>query len=111
MILDYSTHTQRICEAYEQKLMTEAAKLQEKFKDKRDRDIFLNVVKKASTNEWVVKVHINGKYDEDATYYTDDKEDAISTMAAMKERYINFAEKADAPSHFWSEKSKLAKYK
>jgi len=106
MIFEYSTYTQKICEAYQQKLVSEAEKMQERFKDKRDRDIFLNVTKKASTNEWLVKVHIDGKYDEDATYYTDDKEDAISTMAAMKERYINLAEKADTPSHFWSEKSK-----
>lgn len=111
MILDYSTKTRTIAEAFEQVLATEAEKLQERFKDKRDRDIFLNVVKKSSTGEWLVKVHINGKYDEDATYYTDDKDDAIRTMAAMKDRYINLAEKADAPSHFWSEKSKSGQIK
>jgi len=95
MILDYSTHTQKICEAYEQKLMTEAAKLQERFTDAEGREIFLNIVRKASTDEWVVKVHINGKYSEDATYYGDDKEDAIGTMAAMKKNYMQAGKKAD----------------
>ncbi len=90
MIFEYSTYTQKICEAYEQKLMTEAAKLQERFKDAEGREIFLNIVRKASTDEWVVKVHINGKYSEESTYYTDDKDDAISTMADMKKNYIEY---------------------
>lgn len=39
------------------------------------------------TGEWMVKVYINGKYSEKATYYTDDKEDAVTTGRAMKDQY------------------------
>lgn len=37
--------------------------------------------------EYVVKVYINGKYSEDDTYYTDDKEDAINTRFDMITRF------------------------
>lgn len=50
----------------------------------------LSLKRKPSTDEWKVNVFINGKYDEDATYYTDDKEDAKDTMKAMKEHYDSF---------------------
>ena len=43
------------------------------------------IVRKAETNEWVVKAYYNGKYDEESTYYTDDKQDAVDTMKAMIE--------------------------
>jgi hypothetical protein len=43
-------------------------------------------VRKPETNEWVVKWYINGKYDENGTYYTDDKNDANDTYRAMSQR-------------------------
>jgi len=49
------------------------------------RKIKLSTVHKVETDEWVVKVYIDGKYNEDATYYTDDKKDALDTMKAMSE--------------------------
>ena len=33
--------------------------------------------------EWVVKWMTNGKRNEDRTYYTDDKKDALDTMSEM----------------------------
>lgn len=83
-----SIDLRQINEAYKRICVTESAKIQEKFDDKCGRKIFLNIVRKSSTDEWVVKVHVDGKYNEDATYYTDDKEDAISTMAHMKKQFI-----------------------
>jgi len=44
----------------------------------------LTLVRNPSTDEWIVKVFVNGKYDEGKTYYTDDKQDAINTMKQMK---------------------------
>lgn len=44
------------------------------------------VVRKPSTDEWVVKVYVDGKYNEAQTYYTNDKTDAMETMKAMKKR-------------------------
>ena len=43
----------------------------------------LTIARKSDTNEWLVKVYVNGKYSEDKTYYTDDKQDAIDTAKAM----------------------------
>ena len=45
--------------------------------------IRLTIARKADTNEWLVKVYVNGKYSEDKTYYTDDKQDAIDTAKIM----------------------------
>ena len=42
------------------------------------------LARKPETNEWVVKAYKDGKYDEDATYYTDDKRDAIDTKKALE---------------------------
>ena len=47
------------------------------------KKIVLSTVRKVETDEWVVKVYINGKYQEGPTYYTDDKDDAIATMKHM----------------------------
>lgn len=43
-------------------------------------------VKNTETNEWVVKWYVDGKYDEDKTYYTDDKSDAEDTYKDMVDR-------------------------
>jgi hypothetical protein len=34
-------------------------------------------------DEHSIKVYVNGKYQEDRTYYTDDKQDALDTMQFM----------------------------
>jgi hypothetical protein len=41
------------------------------------------VVRKVETDEFVVKVYIDGKYDEEASYYTNDKSDAFHTKKAI----------------------------
>lgn len=43
----------------------------------------LRLRRKSETQEWVVRVWIDGRYSEEMTYYTDDKQDALSTMTAM----------------------------
>lgn len=53
-----------------------------KFVVKKDRD----------WEEWQVKVYINGKYDDDQSYFAlggtkEDKEDAIATMKKMAETF------------------------
>jgi len=40
------------------------------------KETYTKLVHKPDTGEWVVKVYVNGKYDEDKSYYTDDKQDA-----------------------------------
>jgi len=48
----------------------------------------MRLVRKSATGEWLVKVHVNGKYSEAETYYTDDKADALDTMEHMKKIVI-----------------------
>ena len=50
-------------------------------------DIILKLRRNPEYNEWIVKVYRNGKYSEDESYYTDDKQDAIITMNRMAEDY------------------------
>jgi len=66
--------------------------LQEPFKSNQDITDLANPkiihyiskpVRKPETNEWVVKWMINGKRDENKTYYTDDKRDAFDTYKQM----------------------------
>lgn len=40
--------------------------------------------RKASTEEWVVVVYLNGRRCEERCYYTDDRQDAVDTMRAMQ---------------------------
>jgi hypothetical protein len=42
--------------------------------------------RKVETNEWIVAAYVDGKFDDDKSYYTDDKQDAIDTMADLKKR-------------------------
>lgn len=42
--------------------------------------------RKASTNEWVVRVFVNGRNDESQAYYTNDKKDADDTYRHMINR-------------------------
>ncbi len=46
----------------------------------------LRLRRKSETDEWVVRVWIDGVHDEDKDYYTDDKGDAISTMTLMAQQ-------------------------
>jgi hypothetical protein len=41
------------------------------------------VKRKSSTEEWKVCCYVDGKYSEDKTYYTTDKQDAIDTCAYL----------------------------
>ena len=54
------------------------------------RIITTKLVRKTETDEWVVKVYVDGKYDENSTYYTNDKADAIMTQKWMDDRANNF---------------------
>lgn len=45
-------------------------------------------IRKSETNEWVVKWYVDGKPDENKTYYTDDKKDAFDTYLAMLKNVI-----------------------
>ena len=47
----------------------------------------VKVVRKPETDEFVVKVYFNGKYNEEASYYTNDKQDAIETKRDIVNRY------------------------
>jgi hypothetical protein len=51
----------------------------------------LRLVRKSETAEWLVKVWVwvGGKwlYSELATYYTDDKGDAVATLSTMARQY------------------------
>jgi len=78
--------TELITEAYNKMIITENASMREEF-ELDGKKIKFVVKRKVETDEWLVKVYIDGKYDEDATYYTDDKEDAINTMAHMKKTF------------------------
>lgn len=42
--------------------------------------------RKPETDEWMVRCKVDGKVDENKTYYTDDKADAWSTYRAMAQR-------------------------
>lgn len=51
------------------------------------------LVRKTSTDEWVVKVYIDGKFNEDKSYYTDDKTDAENTKKLMEKEYREHPER------------------
>lgn len=44
-------------------------------------------IKKNDIGEFVVKVWVNGKYDDNKSYFTDDLQDAKNTLLAMKKEY------------------------
>ena len=56
------------------------------FSESEQIPIVYKVKRKSSTNEWVVAAYVNGKFDEDKSYFTDDKQDAIGTMKYMQEK-------------------------
>lgn len=73
----------------------------------------LTLVRKPETNEFLVKVFINGKYSEDATYYTDDKQDALNTAKLMAQQYVQQGfelEKGKTVQNENEEKNRLAVY-
>jgi hypothetical protein len=45
------------------------------------------LVRKSSTNEWIVRTYVDGKLDSDLDYFTDDKQDAIDTLAFKQSGY------------------------
>ena len=51
------------------------------------KSIKLKVAFDRNWNEWQVRVFVDGKLDEDKTYYALDEEDAKSTYAAMLREY------------------------
>jgi len=61
-----------------------------KVEEKKDEIVVgkvkLKLEKDKGTGEWVVKWIENGKFNDDKSYYTDDKEDAIGTMKDMATR-------------------------
>lgn len=59
------------------------------------RNVKTTIKRKASTGEWVVRLHINGVHQKDADYFTDDKKDAEDTALAM----VN-ARRKTAVKHF-----------
>ena len=42
--------------------------------------------KNIDTGEWEVRLHVDGKFIKDATYYTNDRDDALGTAEAMKQQ-------------------------
>lgn len=63
------------------KLNSAAMKLSKKFAT--PAKVEFRIARKLETDEWLVKVFVNGQYSEDRTYYTDDEQDARDTMRAM----------------------------
>lgn len=49
------------------------------------------IVRKSSTNEWIVRKYLDGKLDSDSDYYTDDKKDAQDTLAYLESGYAKEA--------------------
>ncbi len=77
--------TSLILEAYNNICEKEKDNMRMEF-DCKGKKVKLCVVRKVGTDEWAVKVYVDGKYKEDPTYYTDDKDDAIATMKHMAEQ-------------------------
>ena len=50
----------------------------------KNQTITYKLKRKSETNEWKVAAFVDGKYNEAMTYYTDDKQDAVGTLAAME---------------------------
>lgn len=57
-----------------------------KFSDSIDEVTFKLAKRKNQYDEYVVRCYINGKYNEEGSYYTDDWEDAVGTIADLARR-------------------------
>lgn len=57
--------------------------MMDKVIDAQGNEVAFSKVRKNEFGEYVVKVYVNGKYNEDATYYTDDRKDAEETRLTM----------------------------
>lgn len=85
--------TESDSESVEESTMHRAAARFGSFRDKATKDwpapdtVKFRIVKN-DLGEYVVKVYINGKYQESPTYYTNDLEDAKNTLLAMKKEYM-----------------------
>lgn len=51
-----------------------------------EKIVTLKLRRKSETNEWVVVYYENGKRNEEKTYYTDSKADALLTMATIQSK-------------------------
>lgn len=56
-----------------------------------------SIKKKSETGEWMVAAYVNGKFDDDKTYYTNDKADAVGTLDAMR-KAASKSESGDNPT-------------
>lgn len=45
------------------------------------------IVRKSSTNEWIVRQYVDGKLDSDSDYYTDSEQDALDTLKLLLSGY------------------------
>lgn len=55
--------------------------------------LVLRIVRDRVWDQWIVKVYRNGRYVEDESYFTDDKNDAEQTMELMAKQYRTIADK------------------
>ncbi len=61
------------------------------------RTVTYKLKRKQSTGEWVVRAFVDGVYNEDMTYYTDDLDDAKATMRMLQAREDRTYEHGDTP--------------
>ena len=55
-------------------------------KRKKPADTTYKIKHDIETGEYIVRCYVKGRYSEGRTYYTNDKQDALATMAAMMRR-------------------------
>ena len=48
-------------------------------------DVTLKLRKDREWGEWIVGYYVNGRLDEGKSYYTDSRDDALTTMSVMAE--------------------------
>jgi hypothetical protein len=60
---------------------------EESVNEKQHPEVDIRLRRSAETDEWIAAVYKRGKFDDDASYFTDDKADAIATMAVMRKEY------------------------
>lgn len=57
----------------------------------------LTLRRKSSTNEWVVRTHIGGRHCPTNDYFTDNKQDAIDTLHAIRQEYQSLGNSVTVP--------------
>ena len=58
---------------------------------KASEELTVKTYRDTDWNEYRVKTYIQGQHQQDADYHTDDKEDALSTAAAIVAKYTTNA--------------------